>query len=1182
MISDTQLQLAINKSYNELLPKGSVPHPYVVMSNAMKRFIGVPKSYPTANLFMLNRKRKFDRQMFNKFMDSVGFDLEVAYSEIISWYQEAINSVLSRNLSLSYLRSKLNDNRKSIDAIQKSIAHQGYVRAFVDSFDNTNNINQTETTADTDSELGIATLAASQQHTNRISMRHLYKVFSPNLKLEGLPATAVLRNSPVEDHGFDNALIDTESSWLQSIVLDSYSGPISAILDIPLAENGSVDISLVELLPKRNNKSSIEVFTSADGQNFVRFGPASSSRDRSVSFHGSSTASILRIKFNKPNYDYAGDGKFEYVFGLKYLRVFNVVYSQNASIVSNAYTIDDNHSISKVTLEADEYIPQGTDIDYYIKVFGSEESEWSKICPANRNQEDGPKELLVGPSRNVSDSIIVNSGVIESNKNGMKFYNIGSIPDDRSLDYKSLSLYRGINAWRLGFDKNIAHKIAKDIYINFNYQTPDGKQRIYAYRSNDADIISSGKLLNDNTRPQAAIRVPHKINYNMASMTLTPTETSQHFVYEPNYAIASVRRHMAGQAAGYSTDNSEIRGNRMRFESSGQDTYLTKPQIKLLSNAISDVIDNSIPNASFTQTSITSHLQVYSYTDSSNPEQITVMEKSSDGSIIVAENRYKVLGTYSVTDNGAIKYPSTSEFIEENGHQILKVVDPTSTPELPSGQSSIVSDWAAFTAHFSSASSDIYVLYASLASNPTATLAASVSDGFILVPNFQHSQVDPTMFQDMNFPVSVYINTADGVIDDNFTATGVTKATISKTLTDGSTEIGYVDALIINRSGAKSSIPPIQSSNIKTWYILSSDITNYVERINNDIITFKTGLEFDYDDEVIVNYRAQFGDKLKVIEDSVVLKPEPGSSVVYQLDKDYRIDPDEGTISMVSSGAINRGNVGKVYLSMNYTEEFNDLYIYASWMHSPKSSTIDINRFGGYVSENASDSDKAAVNIDINYDSGEVIIIDNKQIDKSSSVDLEEGWHKIIIKTPDVSRAKKIMTAVDSEGSYIFFAGKYFDQARAYKDPLRYLSPDVFYDANRLGNPKYFTIESDNSIIISFNPGDNAITNNKLYKVYKGELTSGMFSGNLITNPENIPIIFEQFMIQYKYLPTVAGFAADVAVDASTYSTNGFLPATRNRYVIDKVYIKAELNRLNGQPANKTPVLFGYKLMAEG
>lgn len=1181
MITDNQMNLAINKSYNKLLKHGSVPHPYNVMSDAMSRFEGIPKSFPTVPFVILGKKSSFNRSKFNDFISNVGFDLEVAYTSLIDSYKESTKSIISRALETSYLMSRLDDVKKEVYSLKDSINSNTYSKVFLNSFDKNNMINRSLTTSDIDSDFGIITLKSNKSNTNRIGMSHLYRVFSPNLRLSDIPPTSVLKNAPVPNHGFDNALIDNGNSWIQSIILEGYSGPITASLDIPLTKSdySTTSISRVDIKPKRNNTSEIELFVSKDGENFSLFGEKLQSENKGVVFHGSKNARILRVVFKKPSYDYSGTNRFEYVIGMQSISIFNVSYSQTSEMQTKTHAIDEGHSISKIELESDESLIDGTDIEYFVKVSGAEESDWTKIAPKNRENASATKEVNVGSSRKVEDTINISSGKIEKTYKGMNFYNIGSIPADRDVNIRSLGLYRGVNAWKLNFDKNIISRTAKDVYINFNYQSPDGRQKIYTYRSNRSKVISTGKILSDNTRPQAAVRVPHKIDYNNASMTLVPVETSEHYVYEPNYAVASVKRQVSGQSSGYSTESSEIRGDRMQFEPNGQDTYQTTPHLKVVADSISDVINNQIPNESFVQSETGSTKTIFSYTDEEYPEQIIVMRKTSSSGVIVANQKYEVLGTFPVTTSGSIEYGNSPEFIEENGHQILEVAAGT-VPGFPS--SAIIEDTGSFFDIFDGSSSNIYVLYASLSSNPVTKNASSVTNELMLIPNYQHSQTDPTMFSNLNFPISVHIETKDGTINDNFTATGKTKATISKTLSDGSNEIEFVDALIIDRNGSSSSIPPIDSTDIKTWYIMSSDITKYVEQIDDRVITFNAGLEFDINDEIIVNYRAQFGNKLKIREETVVLKPEPGSDIIYEQDKDYRIDPSEGTISMISSGSINRGNVGKAYLSMDYTEEFNDLYIFETWMHSSEDKHIDINRFGGYISENNSEADKSSHDIDINYNDGEQIIIDNQQIDKKSSIDISEGWHKIIIKTSDILRAKNIMSAVDNEQGYVFASGNYFDRMVAYKEPLRYLSPEVFYDANRLGKHKYFTIESDNSIIISFNPGDNAFTNNKLYKVFKGELTSGIFSGNLISDPENIPTIFEQFMLQYTYMPKVAGFASDVAIDANTFSSNGFLPAVKNRYVIDKVLLKAVLKRSNGQPANKTPVLRSYKLLIEG
>ena len=78
-----------------------------------------------------------------------------------------------------------------------------------------------------------------------------------------------------------------------------------------------------------------------------------------------------------------------------------------------------------------------------------------------------------------------------------------------------------------------------------------------------------------------------------------------------------------------------------------------------------------------------------------------------------------------------------------------------------------------------------------------------------------------------------------------------------------------------------------------------------------------------------------------------------------------------------------------------------------------------------------------------------------------------------------------------------------------------------------------------------------------------------------------MPIILERFRIEYSYIPTVAGFNADVALDPSIYTGNSIQPATRDRYIIDKVQLKVTFSRAPGLSADKTPILKEYKLLLE-
>ena len=1191
MITRRQYDLATDLVYDSYLKKGVLPPPSTVAAKAASRFNGVPSGSPTMGLLHLERKKQFPRAAFNTTMDSINFDFRIAYAEFVDLFKAAINSALLRAVEVDAYTAELGKYRKTVSDLKSIITGTSpYTAVFGDSFDDTNGVNRSMSSAEVDIDAGIATLKRSSLGTNRISLAHLYESFAPNLGLGGVPATSVLRNAPVHGHGFSNAILDNHVPWIQSVVLEGYSHPITGDLDIPIveAESGPVRVSKVELKPHNASNASIQVLASPDGNTFTQFGEAIPTANKAVVFHSPGMeVKVLRIRIYKSRYDEQDGNNFEYIFGTDYIRIFRVAYAQEGILYSREHALVTGDSINKIKLEVDADTPEGTRIDYQVRVLGSDASQWADITPVG-GVGQAPQEINVSASQVFDEDINLYEVDVARIVNGMKFYQIADNPSGVDVNPRTAELYRAVNAWRMRMEKNRIRHNAKDVFINFNFQSPDGKQNLYAYRADNATIISTGQILSDNTRPAASVRVPHKIDYNQASMTTIPTERGDHFDHEPNYAIASVVKSVSGQPIGYTTNQVDVEGDRMRFQSNTLDTYHTRPMLKLNSLATAELTENQVANASFVQSETSgAGLQVFSYADDTNPERLLVMKRTSGVGLELGGDSYVLLGDFPVLQNGAIVYPFGSEFIDQNGGQYLKVLaGRTSTPDF---DEDMFENASVFRGLFDdNREIDIYVMYASLAGNPVSLSTGSISDGYLLVPTYAHYLADPTMFTDLVFPMSVYIKDTNGSVDGNFNAMGVTKAPVTRTNSDGTTEVVYVDALLIdNRDNRGGTLPPAEQFYIETWYVSYSDITQFVLNIEDHIIKFQGGLEFSRDDQIVVTYRAQFGDKLRVLEETIRVTSEPGRGVEYEVDKDYRIDPGNGTISMVQNGAINRGNAGRAYISMEYQEEVSDLFALTAWFHSAVEQPVDLNiaKFGGYIAESAPTRTQQLHDITLDRSAGELIVIagpnGNQDMDKNASVKIERGWYHVTIKMKDMSRARDVLTALDTDGGAIFSPGNYFNIMRGYKDPLKYLHPDVFYDANRLGSHKYFTIDPSYGIIVPFNPGDNALLNNRFYDVYKGEVLAGVFEGNFIANVGDMPSILERFRLVYTYTPTTAGFATDTAIDPSVFSGNNILPATKGRYLLDRVQLKATLKRSPGQTADRTPVLKDYKLLIE-
>lgn len=1198
MISKRQYETSLDKVYDRHLQFGVVPSPSDASIEAAVRFSDIPAGSPTMKLFHMDRRMKFPRDQFNNVMRDIHFDLEIVYGEFVDLFKASVDSSIRRAVQVDSLKSELGRYRELASDLKSMISDAvPYTAVFGDSFDDTNGVNRTNSNVDIDSDAGIVTLKRSAVGTNRIGMSHLYNAFSPSLRLYDVPPTSVLRNAPVHGHGFDNALIDHNVPWIQSITIEGYGGKMAADLDIPITpkDYGPIRISKVEIKPLNSSTTTIEAFVSADGNTFASFGQPILASSRAVVFHSpGADAKILRLRMTKTKNDEQQGGTFEYHYGADYIHVSRVSYAQAGSLYSSENTLTTGNTIRTVELETEQDTPDGTQIEYQVRVKGNTQSDWSPITPLD-GVGPAPKKLNITTARKVSDDINLNAVEAVKATNGMKFYKIEDYPTGKDVDPRTARLYRGLNAWKLRQVKNTVRRTAKDVFINFNFQSPDGRQSLYTYRSDDATVVSTGELLSDSTRPQALIRVPHKIDYNRASMTTIPTERGDHFDHEPNYSVASVVKSVSGQPTGYTRIQSEVEGTRMNYQANTLDRYHTKSLLKLNSLATAELTENTVANTTFIQTNTEiDGLKMFSYTDASNPERVVLMRKTVGTAGDSGSDQFFILGEYVVNKNGAITYGketvpgTTTEIITEEGNQLVKLK--AGRLWSPDFDTDMFDDASSFLGVMETNKDiDIYVMYASLAGNPVSLNTGSQSDGYLLLPTLNHYELDPNMFKDMVLPASVYISTMDGTVSGHFAVNAITKAPVVRTNADGTTDTVQIDALLIDHVSVRGgSIPPAEEFEVGTWYISYSDVTQYVEAIDNNLIKFKTPFEISRGDKIVVTYRAQFGGKLRVLEETVVVTAEPGKrGVEYVLDQDYRIDPSNGTMNMVRNGAINMGTAGRAYVFMEYEEEISDIYSLSSWMFCPHDKPVELNiaRFGGYVSETATDRTKELHDITLDDAAGERIVLAGQNgtevVDKSSVTKVVQGWYHVTVRAKDMSRARDILTALDAEGGSVLTLGNYFSDMRAYKDPLKYLHPDSFYDANRLGTHKYFTIDPSYGIIIPFDPGSNALLNNRLYDVYKGEILAGVFEGNLVKTPQDMPTILERFRLEYAYTPTVAGFAADTAIDASVFSGNGMLPATQGRYLIDTIELKAVMSRTPGQTADRTPVLMGYKLLIE-
>lgn len=167
----------------------------------------------------------------------------------------------------------------------------------------------------------------------------------------------------------------------------------------------------------------------------------------------------LRIWMEKSEHDgeivHPEGYQYQYVFGAKALRLYQLRYPDSGTFISNALTpvTEGAFSIGKVSLVVEEEKAMGTNIDYYVAI-PDEEPIWKPISPTNHESPEHPqlidfKYVSNAPATSMGLPEGINAEEYEATElatNGIKFYRIGSIIDKEIIP-KTERMYAGKKAW---------------------------------------------------------------------------------------------------------------------------------------------------------------------------------------------------------------------------------------------------------------------------------------------------------------------------------------------------------------------------------------------------------------------------------------------------------------------------------------------------------------------------------------------------------------------------------------------------------------------------------------------------------------------------------------------------------------------------------------------------------------
>ncbi|PFK99791.1 hypothetical protein COJ01_17110 [Priestia megaterium] len=452
-IRQKRFTVAVNQILQEELQKGNLPTSKEFATRLNKLLREQDLAAPEYDFRRVRNSELAESAFYNEVVTKIQKDLMILYENTIAVHNELqgkFNWFEVEKNRLEYTARKLEAELK-----EKILLYgkTGYLASVFDTFDDVSKID-TEDNVSIDIKNHQVTLK-QQENTSFL--------ITPTSKISfSMPSTATSTFKKIPISGkIEHALNTNNNETFQEVWLAKSEGPADGFINIDFQEKqvlNRIDVSVHTL-----KDVTIYVEFTSDGTNYYHlpYYPEGKITNNSLSFFFPTTEmKSMRIWIRKQESDkevvHPQGYSYQYLFGVKKIQFFQLSFPASGKIVTKMLTpnTDENFSIGKVSLVTEEEIPDGTDIEYFVRV--DENENWKPISPVNRESAKAPsiidfKYVVKGSPTSLgitSNTSGQEAEIIELQANGISFYSLGSI-EKRKIIPRTERLYIGKDAWSI-------------------------------------------------------------------------------------------------------------------------------------------------------------------------------------------------------------------------------------------------------------------------------------------------------------------------------------------------------------------------------------------------------------------------------------------------------------------------------------------------------------------------------------------------------------------------------------------------------------------------------------------------------------------------------------------------------------------------------------------------------------
>lgn len=567
-LAKRQRDRALTLALQRMLRKGTPPDRARVAEEFAKELPEI-LGEPFFELVEQARRGQFRVDWQNTMFDQARIDLRLLFDQDVEVVELllghlALAEVTGRRMGLEIraLQGLLED------LLLTTQRATGFFYTAYDTFTDLSKVDQAQSDVAADLESGLITLVP-ETSTKRIPLAHLLTQVSAPITLVQ-PADAQLQLAP--GSRFGNAFEDLLTAW-QHQVLTRQQQTVEVAVTIPvvdpLADVPGEEITRIQLHPIGGGQLYVLPLWARDGVAFSRFAGISEPvlvEDDVVTIDVPPTvvtALQLRLKKTAPDGEEeqavpadVGSGRqrlFSTSFGFRQISVWKMGYKRSGTLISKVLTpedADEAPNISKISLNTDEIVPEGTRIDYAVATAEAPTS-FIPITPLSREDGEAPKVVdfattqRSGREENAFTIDAASPATSLATIRGVEYFSVRSVLD--ASIFKSARLWRGKNAWHCQRAVQSNIRAVRNLYVDFSRLDV---QRLYVFEENERIAAHPS---NDGTAEiELQTRFPILLEsdeFQAAQDLLRPTDVAR-----PVYSVRRLlRRPVAGTLSSTAT-----------------------------------------------------------------------------------------------------------------------------------------------------------------------------------------------------------------------------------------------------------------------------------------------------------------------------------------------------------------------------------------------------------------------------------------------------------------------------------------------------------------------------------------------------------------------------------------------------------------------------------------------------